>query len=740
MAKMNYMEPIFFTPPRNKLDRALYKDSPSPAPAPTSQTVTNTSIPEYARPYVERMMGKSEALTDINANPYQTYGGSRIAGFSPLQQQAFQNVANQTTAGQLGGATQLAGLSGIGSLGTAGRMAGAGADYARMATNPYATQAYMNPYLSASLAPQLAEIQRQSDITGMGLQGQATAQGAFGGNRAALQQAENQRNALMAKQQAIGQGYNTAFQNAQQAQQFGANLGLQGLQGALSGYGQAGAAAGTLGQLGQTQFGQQQAINTAQQQVGAVQQAQQQQQLDQAYQDFLKQKNYPYQQLAFMSDMLRGLPLSQSAQQQYTAPPSMVSQLGGLGMAGLGIYGAAGGFKAKGGEIKEKKYSGGGKTEMLSEEQLQAIINDPTSNPLKVAAAEEQLMLRRRMENNPQAGRIMSAANTGIASIPTEDLVPEAIGAAGGGIIAFSQGKEVKSKVPIPTNIESYAESEQKGIDADRKALEGFQFAKSQAATEAINKQIQEAQNKEGWNYLRDIGIGTMKGTSPYTLTNVGGGGEYAGTQAEKREASTDALRKLALQQQVEQEKTDYAKRAAMLNVRQQGLTNLMNKELALQQIKATQGATNAQRDYANAIRAQSMIQTAIEKEKANLIQDKSQTFDYTKNPAKLEADATANVMARVQKYQPDLLKMLNYNMNIVNPTQPAPTAPAAASAATTPGTVALPGQNAPVAKPIPLPNIADKTKLASSLVVGQPYATNNGTGVWDGKQFIKVQ
>ena len=62
MAKMNYMEPIFFTPPRNKLDRALYKDSPSPAPAPTSQTVTNTSIPEYARPYVETMLGKAQAL------------------------------------------------------------------------------------------------------------------------------------------------------------------------------------------------------------------------------------------------------------------------------------------------------------------------------------------------------------------------------------------------------------------------------------------------------------------------------------------------------------------------------------------------------------------------------------------------------------------------------------------------------------------------------------------------------
>lgn len=432
MAKMNYMEPIFFTPPRNKLDRALYKDSPSPAPAPTSQTVTNTSIPEYARPYVETMLGKTQALTDINANPYQTYGGTRIAGFSPLQQQAFGNVANQQTASQLGTATNLAGMSGLGSIGTANQMAGAGANYNAMATNPGAVSAFMNPYLQSSLAPQLAEIQRQSDITGMGLKGQSVAQGAFGGNRAALQQAENQRNALMAKQQAIGSGYNTAFQNAQQAQQFGANLGLQGLQGALSGYGQAGAAAGTLGQLGQTQFGQQQAINQAQQQVGAVQQAQQQQQLDQAYQDFLKQKNYPYQQLAFMSDMVRGLPLSQSAQQQYTAPPSMVSQLGGLGMAGLGIYGASGGFKNNkaGGVIEEQKYAGGGKTQMMSDEQLEKIISDMTSNPLAAAAAEEQKMLRARMRNNP-------ALRSGVAAIATDDMVPENM--AGGGIVAFKE-------------------------------------------------------------------------------------------------------------------------------------------------------------------------------------------------------------------------------------------------------------------------------------------------------------
>lgn len=624
------------------------------APAPTSQTVTNTSIPEYARPYVERMLGKSEALTDINQNPYQTYGGDRIAEFSPLQKQAFQNVANQTTSSQLGGATQLAGAAGLGALGTAGRMGGAGMDYMRMATNPMATQAFMNPYLQASLAPQLAEIQRQGTIAAQGLKGQSVAQGAFGGNRAALQQAENQRNVLNAQQQAIGQGYNTAFQNAQQAQQFGANLGLQGLQGALQGYGQAGAAAGTLGQLGQTEFGQQQAINAAQQQVGTVQQAQQQQQLDQAYQDFLKQQNYPYQQLAFMSDMLRGLPLSQSAQQQYTAPPSMVSQLGGLGMAGLGIYGASGGFRgAKDGGKIEEKYSGGGSINMKSEDELMAIINNKKSNPIEVAAAEEQLLLRSRLRNNPQA-------RIGVGAISTGDMVPETM--AGGGIVAFAGGKEVKSRVPVPTNIENQMANLQTQIDAETEALKGLQFPKSQEAMQAIQQDIKDREQNKLWNMLAMGGAKTAAGTSPYALVNFGGGAQAGLEEGQKQEALNAADRKLLLQQQGEQEKTDYAKRAAMLNVKQQSLTNLMNKELALQQIKASGSATAEAAMARVAAQRAKLFEDAVKAEKTSI--QKLPEF-LGSNPDQIESIAIKNVTARFQKYQPGFMESLGMSPGV---------------------------------------------------------------------------
>jgi hypothetical protein len=179
------------------------------------------------------MLGQTEALTDINQNPYQTYGGERIAGFNPTQQQAFQNVQNMQVAPQIGEGSGLAAASGLGSIGTAGQMGQVGQQYANQATNPYAQQAYMSPYIQNALQPQLAEMNRQYDITGLQQKRAATGAGAFGGTREALMRSENERNKNMAMNAAIGSGYQNAFQAAQQAQQFGAGLGLQGLQGQL---------------------------------------------------------------------------------------------------------------------------------------------------------------------------------------------------------------------------------------------------------------------------------------------------------------------------------------------------------------------------------------------------------------------------------------------------------------------------------------------------------------------------
>jgi hypothetical protein len=306
-------------------------------PTPTNQTVSQTSIPDYAKPYVERMLGTAEAAANT---PYQAYGGERIAGFSPMQQQAFQGIANLGPAQQLGQGTQMAGMAGLGSL-------MAGQQYAQQATDPNSMAAYMSPFVENALAPQMREAARQSAMLGQQNQAQAVQQGAFGGARSGIVEAERQRNLGQLQGDIYSRGMQSAFDQARQAQQFGSTLGLQGLS-------QAGQMANILGQLGQTQFGQQKDILQGQMSAGAAQQGLEQQRLSQQYQDFQNQRGYNQQQLAFMSDMLRGLPLSQSAQSMYQAPPSTASQIAGMGLAGYGMFGGSNPmFRfAEGGEVE----------------------------------------------------------------------------------------------------------------------------------------------------------------------------------------------------------------------------------------------------------------------------------------------------------------------------------------------------------------------------------------------------
>jgi hypothetical protein len=312
---------------------------------PTLQQIqqTTTTIPDYAKPYVEELLGNAQGLTDINQNPYMQYMRDRQAQFTPLQQQSYENAALMQTAPQLGDATALAGQAGIGALNT------------QYTFNPYQTQqftgsnvqAYMSPYMDNVVARQQQDATRQAAIAGQAQQAQAARSGAFGGSGDYLMRGQAAGNLARQKGDIFAQGQQNAFTqgmgqfnqaqaqnlagqqlNAQQ-QQFGAGLGLQGMQTALSG-------AKSLADIGQTQYGQNMGLLSLQNQFGGQQQGQVQNQLNTEYQDFLNAQNYPYKQLGFMSDMLRGLPLTQQSSAMYGQAPSMVSQVAGLGTAALG--------------------------------------------------------------------------------------------------------------------------------------------------------------------------------------------------------------------------------------------------------------------------------------------------------------------------------------------------------------------------------------------------------------------
>ena len=257
---------------------------PQPIPSnPTSQEIKTGNVNTWAQPYVSGMLNAGQDLIATQ-------------GFTPLQTQSYGGASSIQ-----GGAAGNSGLqaSGAGIVGALG----AGNAYGQMATSPSSIQAYMSPYIQSSLNPQIQEIGRQYDITGTQEMGNATRSGAFGGSREALMAAENQRNKNIAINQAIGTGYNTAFNNAQQAQQYQNTLGLQGNQAAITGGNQmTGQGLGILGL--QNQFGTQ-------------------------------QQQYPYQQLNFMQNMLQGLPVASQTTQNWNSAPNVLSQIAGLGTTGI---------------------------------------------------------------------------------------------------------------------------------------------------------------------------------------------------------------------------------------------------------------------------------------------------------------------------------------------------------------------------------------------------------------------
>jgi hypothetical protein len=233
-------------------------------------------------------------------------------------------------------------MAGLGSLGIAGRAAGAGQQYNQMAQDPSAMQGFMSPYMQNVVDYQKQSALRDFQVAQPMRQAQAVSKGAFGGSRQAIENAEAQRNLNTQLQGISATGSQKAFEDAQRQQQFGAQLGLQGYGTALQGLGQAGQAAGTLGQLGTQQLGAQQNIINLQSQAGAQQQAQEQQKINQSIQDYATAQQYPYMQLGIMNSMLRGLPLQSSTTQMYQAQPSTGQQLMGYGLGALGAYKAFG--------------------------------------------------------------------------------------------------------------------------------------------------------------------------------------------------------------------------------------------------------------------------------------------------------------------------------------------------------------------------------------------------------------
>lgn len=331
------------------------------------------------------------------ANPLQQYGGPRVAGFTGDQQQAFQNVENAQGVQNpyINAASQYA-AQGATPINNVPQVGTSNVSYRGYTPTQFSSQGlaqFYDPYQQNVVDTTMANINRNNATQQSQLLGNAISSGAspFGGDRAGLAAAELARNQDMASGQTIAglenQGYNTALGAFQNQQGLNTQAGLQNAQGALSA--SQGNAANRLSASGlnasnwlnSRENNAARAANAAQQyaglgqqaqsqaltgasallQTGQMQQKQGQQQLDNAYQNFQQQQQYPMQQAQFLISALEGIPINMGSTTTQPNGNNLTSILGGLtGLAGL--------FMKKGGRARRYGIGGIADAPMLGDE------------------------------------------------------------------------------------------------------------------------------------------------------------------------------------------------------------------------------------------------------------------------------------------------------------------------------------------------------------------------------------
>lgn len=278
--------------------------SPKPQPIPTNQTITQNTIPAFLQPYVTDVASRAQAISNRGYIPYQ---GQRIAEFDPYQTQAQQGIAGLQTPEEFGLARNL--------MRDPGKF------------TEQEAQFYMSPYESAVSDVAARKMREESERQQMATNLSAAKQGTYGGGRQAVMEGMRGRDLMTGVGDLYAQQRQASFLNAQEQFERDRQARMMAGQG-LAGLGttRQGADIQRLGALGEA---------------GKTRQDQQQLKLDTAYQDFLRQRDYPQEQLGFYSNIVRGLPAPTSSSAITYAPtPSMTSQIAGLGLAGLGAYNA----------------------------------------------------------------------------------------------------------------------------------------------------------------------------------------------------------------------------------------------------------------------------------------------------------------------------------------------------------------------------------------------------------------
>jgi hypothetical protein len=334
----------------------LFEGRPPPAVTTYGQTVE--SMPKWLSDYTQGLVARANAIA---AEPYQPYGGPRIADFSPDEQAAFE--ATRQNVGAWHPYLNAAGDTLGGGLSQAYDQLGAGTQNFTGAVGDY-----MDPFIGHVLARNEALSNRNlTENLIPELQGAFTRAGHFGSDRMMDLAGRTFRDVgenlhqmnLGALSGAYGQAADIFGRDRDRNIQAAGIAGELGLEGSRQ--------LGALGEMASRMgYGDAAALEA----IGRTERGLNQDSLNLAYQDFLQQRDYPRSTIDWMSSVIRGLPYDQARQTSNYGPiagldygASGASQLGSLFSTGLGIYERLQG-NAKGGLAR---YAEGGFAEKPAE-------------------------------------------------------------------------------------------------------------------------------------------------------------------------------------------------------------------------------------------------------------------------------------------------------------------------------------------------------------------------------------
>jgi len=245
-----------------------------------SQTTTTQAMPEFQEQYYRGTT--LPFATEYSQQEFTPYTGEMVAGVSPL------SMGAQTQFNQI-------------------------ADIANMTPQDFAamTQANMNPFQDQVIDAALARSQRERDIARTGEMADITRAGAFGNERRGVFEAERQAAFELGQNEIIAnlmsQGYSQA--QAQTMAQLGARQGAAGQ-----------AAAGMM-------------------QLGNLEQLTEQAGLDAQMQEFMRQQQFPLQQLGALVSAGSGIPaVGTTTENRRSGTVDYINALASLGQ-GIGAMG-----------------------------------------------------------------------------------------------------------------------------------------------------------------------------------------------------------------------------------------------------------------------------------------------------------------------------------------------------------------------------------------------------------------